>query len=137
MKTEAIPRLSVIDSLATGLTEAARRPWLITIPLITELLLWLAPPFSISVLLQSFVSAWEAVLRSAYTPGQVAGMGDMIASVRDIMAAGGRHLQPAGRDRRWLAGSTQRVVGDAGHAHDVHQRPGAGAGRVGHPGNAH
>jgi hypothetical protein len=86
MKIEAIPRLGVVDALATGLTEAARRPWLITIPLISELLLWLAPPFSVAGLLQGFMSAWEAVLRAAYTPSQMSGMGDMIASVRGLMA---------------------------------------------------
>ena len=89
MKTEAIPRLGVIDALATGLTEAARRPWLITIPLISELLLWLAPPFSIAGLLQRFMSAWEALLRTAYTPSQMSGLGDMIASMRDLMAQAG------------------------------------------------
>jgi len=89
MKTEAIPRLGVVDALATGLTEAARRPWLITIPLISELLLWLAPPFSIAGLLQGFMSAWEAVLRAAYTPSQMSGLGDMIASMRGLMAQAG------------------------------------------------
>jgi hypothetical protein len=89
MKTEAIPRLGVVDALATGLTEAARRPWLITIPLISELLLWLVPPFSIAGLLQGFMSAWEAVLRAAYTPSQMSGLGDMIASMRGLMAQAG------------------------------------------------
>jgi hypothetical protein len=89
MKTEAIPRLGVVDALATGLTEAARRPWLITIPLISELLLWLAPPFSVAGLLQGFMSAWEAVLRAAYTPSQMSGLGDMIASMRGLMAQAG------------------------------------------------
>ncbi len=89
MKTEAIPRVSPVDALATGLTEAARRPWLITIPLISELLLWLAPPFSIARLLQDFMSAWEALLRTAYTPSQMSGLGDMIASVRDLMGQAG------------------------------------------------
>jgi hypothetical protein len=89
MKTEAIPRLGVVDALATGLTEAARRPWLITIPLISELLLWLAPRFSIAGLLQGFMTGWEALLRAAYTPSQMTGLGDMIVSVRDLMAQAG------------------------------------------------
>jgi hypothetical protein len=89
MKTEAISRLGIVDALATGLTEAARRPWLITIPLISEFLLWLAPPVSIAGLLQGFMSAWEVVLRAAYSPSQMSGLGDMIASVRDLMARAG------------------------------------------------
>ena len=35
------------------------------------------------------MSAWEAVLRAAYTPSQMSGLGDMIASMRGLMAQAG------------------------------------------------
>jgi hypothetical protein len=89
MKTEAVPRVGVIDALATGLTEAVRRPLLITIPLITELLLWLAPPLSISGLLQRVMTVWEALLRATYAQGQMTGLNDMITSMRELMAQAG------------------------------------------------
>jgi hypothetical protein len=87
MKTEAVPRVGAVDALSTGLVEAARRPWLMAIPLVTELLLWLAPPISIAQLLARFMRAWEVLMRTAYyPPGQLDSMNSMIASMQEMAA---------------------------------------------------
>jgi hypothetical protein len=87
MKTEAIPRVGAVDALSTGLVEAARRPWLMIIPLVTELLLWLAPPISIAQLLSRVMGGWEALMRTAaYQPGQLDSMNKMIASMQEMAA---------------------------------------------------
>ena len=84
--------MGVIDALSAGLVEAARRPWLMLIPLATEFVLWLAPPLSIAQLLQRFMRLWEGLIRAAYTPAQFEVMSGMVGSMREMMAQVGAHL---------------------------------------------
>lgn len=72
MKSEAIPRTSIIDALSTGLAEAARRPWLWIVPIVVDLVLWLAPRLSITGLTTRLMGAWAGLLPMIYTPDQMA-----------------------------------------------------------------
>jgi hypothetical protein len=85
MKSDAASKMSVIDALMAGLTMAARRPWLIIVPVAIDLVLWLAPRLSINNLALKFFAVWEALVRAAYTPAQMASMSDMIATVREMI----------------------------------------------------
>ena len=73
MKSEAIPRTGIVDAIGTGLTEAARRPWLWIVPIVVDLVLWLAPRLSITELTSQLMAAWRALLPLIYTPDQMAG----------------------------------------------------------------
>jgi hypothetical protein len=88
--TKPRPNISAVDALTTGLSETARRPWLAAIPLAIDLLIWLAPALSIRDLLNRLVAAWEALLPLAYTPDQIATMGDVVEGMRqtaDVVGA--------------------------------------------------
>jgi hypothetical protein len=85
MKSSAASKLSVIDALTTGLTTVARRPWLIIVPVVIDLVLWLAPRLSINNLAMKFFTVWEALVRAAYTPAQLASMEDMIDAMREVL----------------------------------------------------
>jgi hypothetical protein len=108
MKSNVAPKLSVIDALTAGLTTVARRPWLIVVPVAIDLVLWLAPRLSINSLALKFFAVWEALVRAAYTPTQMASMGDMIDAVREVtdlpLDKKGRLLRvvEAGQDARLL-----------------------------------
>lgn len=71
MKSEAIPRVGIPDALSTGLSEAARRPWLWLLPILVDLGLWLAPRLSIARLTEQLMNAWRALLPLVYTPEQM------------------------------------------------------------------
>jgi hypothetical protein len=92
VKTQVSPRPGIIDALTNGLIGAARRPWLILIPLIIDLTLWLAPPLSISDLLQRFLRGWEGLVRSVYTPAQLDLMADMLTTIREGMTLLGKQV---------------------------------------------
>ncbi len=85
MKSEAIPRTGIIDAIATGLSEAARRPWLWIIPIVVDLGLWLAPRLSITALTAQLMAAWRALLPMVYTPQQMAGAQEGIDLVQTSM----------------------------------------------------
>jgi hypothetical protein len=85
MKSNVAPKVSVIDALMAGLTTVARRPWLIIVPVAIDLFLWLAPRLSINSLVLKFLALWEAMVRTAYTPAQIASMGDMVDGMREVM----------------------------------------------------
>ena len=89
MKSNVASKLSVIDALAAGLTTVARRPWLIIVPVAIDLVLWLAPRFSINSLALKFFAVWEALARGSYTSAQMASMGDMIDAMRSVLTAFG------------------------------------------------
>ena len=69
----------------TGLTMAARRPWLLLVPLALDLLLWLAPRLSIAGLVQRFWRGWETLVRATYAPGQLDVMADMLKTLQEGM----------------------------------------------------
>jgi hypothetical protein len=85
VKSQVASKISVFDALTAGLTTAARRPWLILVPLVIDLTLWLAPQLSINGLVLKFFAVWEALLRVAYTPSQMASMSDMLDTMREVM----------------------------------------------------
>jgi hypothetical protein len=58
---------------------------LIIVPVAIDLILWLAPQLSINSLVLKFFAVWEALARGAYTPAQMASMGDMIDTMREVM----------------------------------------------------
>lgn len=90
MKAESAPRVSVIDALGAGLNLAARRPALLTIPVVIDLGLWLAPRLSVQTLLQRFAAIWEALLTTIYTSAQRTAMAETIAVARNAFDALGR-----------------------------------------------
>jgi hypothetical protein len=85
MKSSVASKMSVIDALMTGLTTVGRRPWLIIVPVAIDLVLWLGPRLSIDKLALKFFAVWEALVRAAYTPAQMASMDDMINTVREVV----------------------------------------------------
>lgn len=76
----------------TGLTMAARRPWLLLVPLALDLLLWLAPRLSIAGLVQRFLRGWEALVRATYSPGQLDAMADMLRMIQEGMTTLGAQV---------------------------------------------
>jgi hypothetical protein len=84
MKSDVASRMSVVDALTAGLSLAARRPWLIVVPVAIDLTLWLAPRLSINGLVLKSFAVWEALVRAAYTPAQLTSMGDMIGTAREV-----------------------------------------------------
>ena len=92
MRAQTPTRPGIIDALTTGLISAARRPWLILIPLIIDLTLWLAPPLSIESLLQRFLRGWEGLVRTVYTPAQLDLMADTLTTVREGMTLLGKQV---------------------------------------------
>lgn len=79
MKSKFVsPKIGVIDALATGLAHAARRPWLVAIPALVDLGLWLAPRLSVKELLQHLGLVVEGLLRAGYSTVQVAGLDEML-----------------------------------------------------------
>jgi hypothetical protein len=71
-----------VDALTAGLSLAGQRPWLALLPLVVDLVLWLAPRLSVAGLAQRFLTAWETLVRAAYTPDQLAQLADMLEAVR-------------------------------------------------------
>ncbi len=84
--TERRQNIGVVDALTSGLVDAARRPWLILIPLALDLFIWLAPPLSVKTIVDRLMTIWEALVRGSYPPDQLSGMSDMITSVREMAA---------------------------------------------------
>ena len=81
MKSKAIPRTGIIDAMATGLNEAARRPWLWVVPFLVDLALWLAPTLSITALTEQLMSTWKSMLPLVYSADQMAGVQEGIDMV--------------------------------------------------------
>lgn len=71
MKSQAIPRTGIIDALATGLNEAARRPWLWVVPFLMDLFLWLAPKLSIAAWTERWMSVWKSTFPLVLTAEQM------------------------------------------------------------------
>lgn len=60
MNSEITPKLGVIDCIATGFRVLARYPWLILIPVLLDLALWLGPQLSVRPLVAPLVAAVQA-----------------------------------------------------------------------------
>jgi hypothetical protein len=111
MKSNVASRMGVIDALTAGLTMVARRPWLIIVPVAIDLVLWLAPRLSINNLAQKFLAVWEALVRATYTPSQMASMGDMIATVREMATRFGADANLMGAiTGNWLGPTSALLV---------------------------
>ncbi len=92
MKSKAIPRAGVVDALATGLNEAARRPWLWVVPFLVDLTLWLAPRLSVTALTERLMSTWKAMLPLVYTAEQIATLQEGIDLVQAGMIEVGKSI---------------------------------------------
>jgi hypothetical protein len=90
--TERRQSIGVVDALTSGLIDAARRPWLIVIPFVLDLFIWLAPPLSVKTITDRLMIIWEALVRGSYSADQLAGMSDMITSVREMAAQVGSEV---------------------------------------------
>ncbi len=95
VKSDAVPRVGVIDALSQGLNQTRRRPWLLLIPIAIDLVLWLAPRVSVSPLLQQLLRGWELLLRTTYSPAQLTTMNEMLISIRDAVGQVGGQLNLA------------------------------------------
>ena len=84
--------IGVVDALTSGLVDAARRPWLIVIPFVLDLFIWLAPPLSVKTIVDRLMIIWEALVRGSYSTDQLSGMGEMITSVREMAAQVGSEV---------------------------------------------
>jgi hypothetical protein len=89
VNSQKTPAISAVDAVALGLKQTARRPWLVLVPLALDLLLWMAPPLSVSGLMRRFLAVWEALLRATYPPDQSASMNELITAVRETMTKAG------------------------------------------------
>jgi hypothetical protein len=75
--------LGLLDALSSGLSEALRRPWLVAIPFVLDLFIWLMPALSIQGLVNRVVVIWEALLRATYPADQLLQMQGVIDGVHN------------------------------------------------------
>ncbi len=66
-------------------------PWPLAIPVIVDLLLWLAPRLSVGALLQRLFVGWEALAQAFYTPAQLATMSEPLALAREAVGQVGNN----------------------------------------------
>lgn len=92
MRTTLPPRLGMIDAIAAGLRQAVRRPWLWAFPAVMDLILWLAPRFSLEQLGQRLMVLWKAMLPMAYSPAQIAAMQDVVSFAEQSVASAGKEI---------------------------------------------
>lgn len=85
MKSEAISRTGIIDGLSTGLIEAARRPWLWIVPIVVDLVLWLAPRLSIAPLAPTLVDDWQGFFQMFYAPEQMRAAAEGVDQFKTII----------------------------------------------------
>jgi len=94
MKTETTPQLGILDALTAGLNTAIKRPWLIAIPAVVDLALWLMPRLAIDHLLQRLLAVWEAFFRLGVNMNPL-GTADMVTTVREGITQLGQGLNLA------------------------------------------
>ncbi len=80
--------LSIIDSLSAGYRFLGRRFELIILPILLDLLLWLAPRFSVAPLLKQF-AAWYS--QTVAVQGMPSGMTDLSKQVSTMLLDAGQH----------------------------------------------
>ncbi len=103
-RTQTTPRVSSIDALAAGLSLASRRLWLMIIPVVVDVMLWLMPRLSVESLLTRLFTQWDALIKAVYTPAQLAQLGDAIGYFHDSAAELGRQVNLAiALTAGWLA----------------------------------
>lgn len=86
MKKQAVQPVGVIDALSAGLNAVLRYPWPLAIPVVVDLLLWLAPRVSVAQLLQRLYAGWEALAQAFYSPAQLASMSEALGLMREAIA---------------------------------------------------
>ncbi len=69
-----------------------QRPWLMLIPVLVDLSIWLAPHLSIRPLVDSFVQSWQGMLLQAAGPEQLPNMAQTVQLVRDAAAQVGSQV---------------------------------------------
>src|SRR5271157_3899423 len=112
MKTETIARPGIIDALSTGLISAWRRPWLMLLPVLVDISIWLAPRVSIQPLVEGFMRSWQGLLQQAYTPAQLANMDQTLQLMRDAATQLGSHVNLAeALAGGWLGAPSIAAVG--------------------------
>jgi hypothetical protein len=104
MKAEIAARVGAVDALSSGLAIAARKPFLLIIPVLVDLSLWLTPQLSIATILQQVRTAWEAFVSAFSTSAQRASMADMFELMRTGFEELGRTIDlSAALTNGWLA----------------------------------
>ncbi len=85
MKSEALPRTGIVDAIGTGLSEAARRPYLWIVPIVVDLVLWLAPRLSVTALAEHVMDWWRNLLPMVYSTQQMAAAREGIDLIQSTM----------------------------------------------------
>jgi hypothetical protein len=87
-------RIGIVDALTIGLRQTVRQPWLLLIPVVVDLSIWLAPPLLINNLIQRFLFLWEALVRATYPQGsgQLAATQEMLKAVQDVVTQAGAQI---------------------------------------------
>lgn len=101
--------LGLIDTLSAGFRVIRRHAWLVTIPVLLDIWLWLGPQLSIQPLVDSLLRFWN----SAQMP---AGFADMAASYSQVMAELGQQFNLfwlMDSSLAWLDGLVPRLVDPA------------------------
>ena len=81
MKSETIPKLGVIDSISAGFRILGRYPWLILIPLLLDVALWLGPRLSLRPLVPVVLALLELPANAPLPPDYA----EMVASSREML----------------------------------------------------
>lgn len=81
MKSETLPKLGVIDSISTGFRVLGRYPWLVLVPILLDLALWLGPRLS----LRPLVPAVLALLQLPPDASLPADYATMMANSQDML----------------------------------------------------
>lgn len=103
-RTQTTLRVSSIDALAAGLSLASRRLWLMIIPVVVDVMLWLTPRLSVEGLLTRLFTQWDVLVKTIYTPAQLAQLGDAISYFHDSAAQLGQQVNLAiALTTGWLA----------------------------------
>jgi hypothetical protein len=114
MKTETVARPGIVDALSTGLIRVWQRPWLMLIPVLVDLGIWLAPRLSIQPLVESFVQSWQGMLLQAAAPGQLPNMDQTVQLVRDAATQIGSQVNlMAVLGGSWLGAPSVVAMGQA------------------------
>ena len=78
--------------MTTGLRQGARQPWLLVIPVLTDLFIWLAPPLVVTELLRRFLLVWEGLLRATTPSGQLGAMESVLEGAQDALMQVGTQI---------------------------------------------
>jgi len=88
MDEQTQTKLGVIDSLSLGFRMVARRPWLLLLPVLLDLVLWFGPRISIQPLVDSFLPLMQM------PTAMPEDMQQMVALSREMLEQIGEHWNP-------------------------------------------